>query len=74
MTKVLIPSAGWLFVHVAIDLESKKLLSVNPSLYQNKSINSASWIPQKRGNKLFSRFSVLLPLTNGVHYTLMERR
>ena len=37
-------------------------------LYQNKSINPALRIPLKRGNKLFSRFSVMLPLTNGVHY------
>ena len=37
-------------------------------LYQNKSINPALRIPLKRGNKLFSRFSVMLPLTNGGHY------
>ena len=37
-------------------------------LYQNKSINPALRIPLNRGNKLFSRFSVMLPLTNGVHY------
>ncbi len=37
-------------------------------LYQNKSINSALRIPLNRGNKLFSRFSVMSPLTNGVHY------
>ena len=37
-------------------------------LYQNKSINPALRIPQKSGNKLFSRFSVMSPLTNGVHY------
>jgi hypothetical protein len=37
-------------------------------LYQNKSINSALRIPLNRGNKLFSRVSVMLPLTNGVHY------
>ena len=37
-------------------------------LYQNKSINPALRIPLNRGNKLFSRFSVMQPLTNGVHY------
>lgn len=40
MTKVLIPSAGWLYVHVAIDWGSKKLLSVNPSLTSK----SSDWI------------------------------
>ena len=40
MTKVLIPSAGWLYLHVAIDWGSKKLLSVNPSLTSK----SSDWI------------------------------
>ena len=40
--------------------------------YQNKSINPALRIPLNRGNKLFSRFSVMLPLTNGVHYNYLS--
>ena len=40
-------------------------------LYQNKSINSALRIPLNRGNRLFSRFSVMSPLTNGVHYIIL---
>ena len=39
-------------------------------LYQNKSINPALRIPLNRGNKLFSRFSVMSPLKNGVHYNI----
>ena len=40
-------------------------------LYRNKSINPALRIPLNRGNKLFSRFSVMLPLTNGEHYNTL---
>lgn len=40
MTKVLIPSAGWLYLHVAIDWGAKKLLSVYPSMTSR----SSDWI------------------------------